>query len=191
MSKVVGWGSTVAVIFYVMVGVFGYAMFADPQYLSQLCTKNILDPEQFTGNRTIMVGHFALLFSVICAAPLCVLPQKDTIEELFFKPKKMTTSQNFFVTLVLVIINGALGILIENIGQAMTIVGSTINPVIGFIFPVIFYWTLIKDKPLCSFDKIMAIFSTVFITVISILELVNFGMSFSMSDADKSNPDKC
>lgn len=45
------------------------------------------------------------------------------------------------VTLVLVIINGALGILIENIGQAMTIVGATINPVIGFVFPVIFYWT--------------------------------------------------
>lgn len=100
-----------------------------------------MNPAAFDGNKAIMVGHFALLFSVICAAPLCVLPQKDTIEELFFKPKAMTSAQNLMVTLGLVIINGALGILIENIGQAMTIVGATINPIIGFVFPVIFYWT--------------------------------------------------
>jgi hypothetical protein len=36
------------------------------------------------------LGNYALLVSVIAAAPLCILPSKDTIEELFYKDKKMT-----------------------------------------------------------------------------------------------------
>ena len=40
MSTVVGWGSTVAVSFYVMVGIFGYAIFVENKI--DLCAKNIL-----------------------------------------------------------------------------------------------------------------------------------------------------
>jgi hypothetical protein len=34
---------------------------------------------------------------------------------------------------------------IPDVGKAMTLVGSTINPIMGFILPVIFYWNFIKD----------------------------------------------
>lgn len=91
------------------------------------------------------MGTFSLLFAVICAAPLCVLPSKDTIEELLYKDKGMTKKMNILWTFVLILINMGLAIAIPNIGAAMTLVGSTINPVIGFILPVIFYWPQIKD----------------------------------------------
>jgi hypothetical protein len=82
MATVIAVGSSVAVIFYCMVGVFGYATFV--MDMGQLCSKNILQAD-FKGSVAIQLGNFALLFSVICAAPLCVLPSKDTVEELFYK----------------------------------------------------------------------------------------------------------
>lgn len=90
------------------------------------------------------IGKFSLLFAIISAAPLCVLPSKDTIEELFYKENGMTKKANFLWTLALVTLNCALAVAIPNIGDAMTIVGSTINPVIGFILPVVFIWPAIK-----------------------------------------------
>lgn len=88
----------------------------------------------------IQIGTFCLLFAVICAAPLCVLPAKDTVEELCFGGQVMSRRENFIVTLAVVLVNLTLAIVVPNIGSAMTLVGSTINPVIGFIMPVFFYW---------------------------------------------------
>ena len=80
------------------------------------------------------------MFSIIAAAPLCVLPSKDTVEELFFKEKGMNKKQNLLVTFILVVVNWGIATFISGIGEAMTLVGCTINPIIGFIIPVIFVW---------------------------------------------------
>lgn len=88
----------------------------------------------------IEIGNFALLFAIICAAPLCVLPSKDTVEELLYKDAGMSKKVNLMWTFILIGINLGIAISIPNIGAAMTLVGSTINPIIGFIMPVIFYW---------------------------------------------------
>jgi len=114
------------------------------------------------------------LFSVIAAGPLCVLPSKDTVEELFYKEKGMTSKQNFFVTLALITVNCLLALVIPSIGDAMTLVGSTVNPIIGFILPVVFYWKIIPEKSIFSFDKMAGLLNCVVITVVSILSLVNF-----------------
>ena len=111
---------------------------------------------------------------MISAAPLVVLPSKDTIEELFFKEKGMSAKHNYIVTLLLIILNCVLALFIPNIGDAMTLVGSTINPVIGFIIPVVFYWKVIDDKPLLSFDKVAGVVSVAVVSVVSVLSLINF-----------------
>jgi amino acid permease len=49
MAKVIGTGSSIAVIFYIMVGVFGYATFLEN---GQLCSKNILSAD-YHGNTPI------------------------------------------------------------------------------------------------------------------------------------------
>jgi len=56
----------------------------------------------------------------------------------------------------------------------MTLVGCTINPLIGFIMPVVFYWTIIKDKSIYSFDKILGIFTILFIMIVSTISLISF-----------------
>lgn len=67
---------------------------------------------------------------MLSAAPLCVLPAKDDVEEMFFRSKTMSPKINMMVTFTLVAICYILGLFIPSIGDAMTIVGSTTNPLV-------------------------------------------------------------
>jgi len=86
----------------------------------------------------------------------------------------MTKMQNIMVTLILICINTSMALFISTIGDAMTLVGSTINPIIGFILPVVFYWPFMKDQPWYSKDKFFSVLSVVLITIVSVLSLVEF-----------------
>ena len=89
MGKVLLYGSAIAVVLYCMIGIFGYATFLAPPISDELMSKNILSAD-YKSNKAMLIANFTLLFSVIAAAPLCVLPCKDTIEELFYKDDGMT-----------------------------------------------------------------------------------------------------
>ena len=109
---------------------------------------------------------------MIAAGPLCVLPSKDTIEELFYKENGMTTKQNLFVTFGVVCVAVIPALLVSGVGQAMALVGASINPVIGFILPVVFYWKTIEKLPIFSTEKLLAIFVVIVISICSVLGLV-------------------
>lgn len=94
----------------------------------------------------------------------------------------MTKTQNFTVTLIVVTANFICASVIPSIGDAMTLVGSTINPVIGFIMPVAFYWHFIKKEPWHNKDKVAGVIVVVVITAISLLSLYQF-----ISDKVKGN----
>ena len=66
-----------------------------------------------------------------------------------------------------------LSIAIPSISDAMTLVGSTTNPAVGFILPIIFYWRSldVKKVPKCKGERILAIFVAIFIIAISCLSL--------------------
>lgn len=87
-----------------------------------------------------------------------------------------------FYSFILVLIGCIFAAAIPDVGKAMTLVGSTINPVMGFILPVVFYWNFIKDQPWYGKEKLMAIANVIIIVVASILSLTNFFMSFSKTD---------
>ena len=120
------------------------------------------------------------------AAPLCVLPAKDTVEELFWKEEGLNKKINALVTLALVFICFLLSILIEKIGDAITLAGATINPVIGFIIPVIFYWKVKEELPISSKEKILSLLSAVIIIVVSIMSLGQFIYSKIHGDNNSS-----
>ena len=58
MGKVIGYGSSVAVFFYCLVGIFGYAIFVND--LIELCPENILQAN-FKGNKLIQVGNNTMI----------------------------------------------------------------------------------------------------------------------------------
>ena len=83
----------------------------------------------------------------------------------------MSNKHNFFVTLILIFICFSAAILIPNIGVAISITGATINPFIGFIFPIM-YFVKLDPSPMRSKEKVVAIIILVFICAVSIIGLV-------------------
>jgi len=49
------------------------------------------------------------------------------------------------VTLAMLLFCSILGVVIENIGDAITLLGSLTNPSIGFILPGLFYLKLVPN----------------------------------------------
>lgn len=185
MSRVLVGGTVCAVILYIIVGVWGYVTFVDfPGYTAEEALKdaNILEAPYPKSATPILIGNFALFFAIATAAPLVVLPAKDTVEEIVAKgnpERRLSNKENTCVTLGLIVVCYLLSIVIPSISAAMTLVGSTTNPAVGFILPIVFYWKIMEQEkvPLCSFKKITAITVASFIIIISCLSLTNFFMS--------------
>ena len=182
MSKVLIIGTIGAVILYIVVGVWGYATFINyPGYTPEKALEdgNILEAPYPKSVTPILIGNFALFFAIASAAPLVVLPAKDTVEEIVAKGnpnRRLNKKENLLTTLGLIFACYLLSIVIPSISAAMTLVGSTTNPAVGFILPIIFYWKSIEpdNVPVCSLQKITALAVSIFITIISMLSLYNF-----------------
>ena len=182
MSKVLVFGTVGAVILYIIVGVWGYATwvnYPDGGAEKALEDANILAAPYPSDCIPILIGNFALFFAIATAAPLVVLPAKDTVEEMVANGnpnRRLSHKENLLVTLGLVASCYVLASVIPSISDAMTLVGSTTNPAVGFILPIIFYWKSIeKDNvPLCSGTKILALSVAIFICLISMLSLYNW-----------------
>ena len=56
----------------------------------------------------------------------------------------------------------------------MALVGSTINPIIGFLMPVVFYWKVMKEKNAKNtLDKVAMVLTVVVIVIVSIASFIN------------------
>ena len=83
MKSVLITGNTIVIICYILVGFFGYATFVNYANVDNIMlTANILEGP-YMNSYWIILCQFMLLVGVILSTPLCVLPCKDTIEELW------------------------------------------------------------------------------------------------------------
>lgn len=85
----------------------------------------------------------------------------------------MTETQNRTISVVMVFVTYLFSVAIPNITDVITLTGATINPFIGFIFPILFYLKL-DPKPYCSLQKIFAFVVMILIMISSILGLYNY-----------------
>ena len=67
-----------------------------------------------------------------------------------------------------------LAFFLNSLGDALTVVGSTTNPIVGFIIPIMFYWKLTPDVPLLSRKKIVSLIVLILVVLTSIIDLLNF-----------------
>lgn len=89
MNKVLIGGTAIAAVAYILVGIFGYVTFSlSPDVYCLMEDQNILKAD-YGQNVPIKICLIGVLFVVIFASPFCVLPVKDTWEELFIKDKKV------------------------------------------------------------------------------------------------------
>ena len=158
MKKVLTYGTTGAMILYIMAGVFGFAAFAAcgpngypmdttvyPEvqwtYKKIFEKQNILAAPYLTSDGNTPVAIYICLFGILLvvafASPFCTLPMKDSIEEV--RDKRFTKNENLVWTLIIVMVCCVISCAVMSIGQVMTILGATTNSAIGFFFPIIFY----------------------------------------------------
>lgn len=89
----------------------------------------------------------------------------------------MSAKANFFVTFLCTLAPYTLAFFLQSLGDALTVVGSTTNPVIGFIIPIMFYWKVYPDKSLWSREKLPSVIVAVLVIVTSVIDLLNFFLS--------------
>ena len=83
MWKVVTFATLIACICYGFAGYFGYATFACNDDVNAIMDKENIFEAPYQGNKFILIGKIVLLAGVILASPLCLMPAKDTLEELY------------------------------------------------------------------------------------------------------------
>ena len=174
MWKVIIRATLIASTCYAFAGYFGFATFAtynDVDAIMQL--ENIFEAP-YDGNRWIVIGQLVLLAGVILASPLCLMPAKDTLEELFLgQERQMTRGENLLCTFSVVSACFLAAVCIPKISDAMTVIGATSNPAVGFCLPIIF-WLKLDRSPAWSRKRVVAHGLNIMVICVGICSLVNF-----------------
>ena len=112
---------------------------------------------------------------VFFATPFCVLPNKDSIEELITKEgNKLSPKQNLIFTFLLVALAFVIAIEVPTISDAMTVLGATTNSGIGFLLPIHFYLKTQQDKKEITGMKVMCYTIYTLICVSSVITMYQF-----------------
>jgi solute carrier family 36 (proton-coupled amino acid transporter) len=173
IKKVLGLGTAASALLYILIGVFGYLTFVNDDPKTTLAAKNILEAPYPESSLVMIIGHYCLMIAVISAAPIIVLPAKDSVTEVF----PWAWQYNVTVTFLIVTLCYTLAVFIPNIGDAMTLVGSTTNPALGFVLPMIFYWKVVAKEPAFSWRKVRILLTLSFIIIVSNMSLLNFALA--------------
>ena len=140
MNNVVIYATIIACTSYAIAGFFGYATFALNDNVKSIMEEENIFEAPYNKNSWILAAKLLLLAGVMLASPLCLMPTKDTIEELYLGPgKTMNKLQNLIVTLIVVTTCFVFAVAIPNISDAMTVIGATSNPLVGFTLPCVYY----------------------------------------------------
>jgi amino acid permease len=143
----------------------------------------------YPGSKTpviIYTAIFSLLLVVIFATPFCVLPTKDSIEDVCgikADGRKLSKSQNLLATLFVLVTSCAVSIFVTSFGTIMTVLGATTNSAIGFLLPITFYLKCEKKAPTFSNKKCVAYLLFGFICCSSVIELTTFGIRCARGEA--------
>jgi len=169
-------GTGIATTAYMLCGIFGYVTFSKNPNID----KWMSNPNQLLfdyGHEPII--HVCLILFVVCiffASPFCVLPAKDSFEELLMKDqKKFTSKLNFLCTFGIVVFAWFITYLLDSLSDVLGILGPTTNTGIGFLIPVVFYLKLKgQENPESNSYKIVPYCVFIFLSICSVLELYSY-----------------
>eukprot|EP00347_Sterkiella_histriomuscorum_P013193 403365653 len=174
MDRIILRSSYGIVLIYLVIGIFGYLTFSDKiskQLMNPEHNGNILECD-YQGSRLIQCARLSVIVSLIATTPLCIIPAKQAYMQMT-NMRDISDRQNIYLSVSIVLIIYVAAITIPNISGAITLSGATVNPFIGFIFPILFYLKL-DTQPLLSRDKLIAILVMIFIVFTSVLSLQQY-----------------
>lgn len=112
------------------------------------------------------------MIAVIAAAPLAILPAKYAYEEMKYR-NGMTPTQNICVSVCMTLLCYIMAVIMPNVGTVIAVTGATVNPFIGFIFPILFYLK-IDPAPMNSRSKLVAqlvLFGCILVSMLGLAKL--------------------
>ena len=172
MDKVVIRSSAAMVFLYSLIGVVGYLTFADrinETILSEETNGNILECDYGGPLLGIQLARACVIIAIIGASLICILPAKTTYFDLLnIDAQHVTPRMNYIVSFMVVLISYLLSVAIPNIKDVIAVTGATVNPFVGFIYPILFYLKL-DPLPITHYKKIFAIVMLVLIIIASVM----------------------
>ena len=111
------------------------------------------------------------MVAVIAAAPLAVLPAKFAWEAVRHGLGEMSDKENIIISVLMVAFCYITALLLPNVGAVIAATGATVNPFIGYIFPIIFYLKL-DDSPCTSPAKLLAYAVLVAVIIVSFMGFI-------------------
>lgn len=169
-------GTTLAAVAYVIAGFFGYVAFtgSSPEEQKVIFGDAILFAPYAmpdTGDLPVVlyISLFGMMVVVAFATPFCVLPTKDSIQDI--RNKKFTPKENIVWTFVLMIIAFAFATPFTSITVPMTILGATTNSAIGFLLPICYYLRMERKTSKWTNMKVISYIIFIFICISSVIEL--------------------
>ena len=190
-KKVIFGGTALAAIAYVIAGIFGYIAFADglsTEDLEKYLSDNILSAPYHVGddfNKTpvaIYISLFGMMVVVVFATPFCVLPTKDSIEEV--RNRKFTSKENLCWTIVLNVTVCVISCAFKSITLPIQLLGATTNSAIGFLLPICYYLKMERKTSKYTNMKITCYIIFVFICCASVIELASIGIELANGSGD-------
>lgn len=187
-KKVLFSGTAMAAVAYIAAGIFGYIAFADgstEEQLEAIFSDNVLAaPYQTPDGKTpvvIYISLFGMMVVVVFATPFCVLPTKDSIEEV--RNRKFTKNENICWTIILNWVACIVSCGFKNIKTPISILGATTNSAIGFLLPICYYLKMERKTSRYTNIKIACYIVFVFICCSSVIELVTVGLQIKNGTA--------
>ena len=170
MSEIIIIGTIFVLTVYILMCTFGYlGLVNKPEYIYILllkCSSLEINYDNFLF--TIAITGF--LFAIFASAPVSMLPAKDTVEYLLYPDQVMNFKQNIIVTMILCLTCYILAVALPGVGEIISFLGCTANPMVGYILPVIFYLTIFPNCQI--WQKLVSCWILLFSVTLSIMGII-------------------
>jgi len=140
MQKVIISGVGVGFCSYVVAAASGFLLFLDE------CEDNIL-LNDFNGAPELVVVQVLFTLAMILAVPIFVnVMRRNVLNLLSGQGSVKSRLKHVLVTALILSVNVAIAIAVPNFSDVFGFIGSTVNPITGYVLPTYFVWTILRKR---------------------------------------------
>eukprot|EP01083_Nonionella_stella_P031049 85055_1 len=166
MRKVVRTGFSISGVLYICFATFGFLLFLD-----RVCSNLLLN--NFGKHLDVVIGGLGMSITCILAEPIFAYNFRRMVGMLIWdkSTQQIGTFTHVLITLLVITVSALLAVSVKSIAVVFGFLGSTTYPVLGYIFPVIFF---LKMTPSGKYKirKILAVIQAIIVGTISLCSLI-------------------
>merc|ERR1712176_903990 len=139
MNTVFKYALSISVTLYIVAGSSAFLIFLEET------DGNIL-LNDFDKSPDILIASIMFTVAMVLAAPVFVNSIREKINDMIWGKKQINTVPHILVTFGIVIVCLSVSVSVKDISKIMGFIGSTTNPITGYVLPTYFVWKLIPKR---------------------------------------------